>query len=423
MSVLTHKDSCRICDGKKLTKVLSLGPTPLANAFLESNEARAAEVYYPLDAYLCRDCGLLQLLDVVSPEVLFKDYVYVSSTSPAFVAHFRDFAEKAFKLFSLNRESLVVDIGSNDGILLTPFKRKGVRVLGVEPDKNIAALAKKSGIDTVTEFFSPSVAQRVARRYGYADLVTATNVFAHIDDIHAVLRGVKTLLKPEGVFVIEVPYLADFLKKNLFDTVYHEHLSYFSIAALQAFFTRTGMTIIDVEQVPTHGGSLRVFVRRRGLTRMRTRIDADRRGEKAVERLLRRERKQKLHEEETYRRYNLRILLNRAKLLSLLSGLKKRGKRIAGYGAPAKGNTLLNFFSVGRELLDYIVDDSPFKQGKHTPGKRIPVVSSKVLKRNPPDYLLILAWNFAEPIMKQNEAFRKKGGRFIVPVPTPRIIS
>ena len=413
MSVLTHKDSCRICDGTKLSKVLSLGPTPLANAFLESQEARAAEMYYPLDAYLCRDCGLLQLLDVVSPEVLFKDYVYVSSTSPAFVAHFRDFAEKAFERFSLNRESLVVDIGSNDGILLTPFKRKGVRVLGVEPDETIARMARRGGIDTITEFWGPDVAQRVAKRYGCADLITATNVFAHIDDIHAVLRGVKTLLKPEGVFVIEVPYLADFLKKNLFDTVYHEHLSYFSLAALQAFFTRTRMTIIDVEQVPTHGGSLRVFAARKGSRHF---VHA------RVGKLMMREEKQRLRDGKTFERYNLRILLNRAKLLSLLSGLKRRGKRIAGYGAPAKGNTLLNFFSVGRELLDYIVDDSPFKQGKHAPGKLIPVVSSEVLKRNPPDYLLILAWNFAEPIMKKNEAFRKKGGRFIIPVPTPRII-
>lgn len=413
MSVLTHKDSCRVCDGTKLSKVLSFGPTPLANAFLERHEARAAEMYYPLDAYLCRDCGLLQLLDVVAPKILFKDYVYVSSTSPAFVAHFRDFAEKAFERFSLNRESLVVDIGSNDGILLTPFKEKGVRVLGVEPDRNIAALARKSGVDTMTEFFSPAVAQRIARRYGSADLITATNVFAHIDDIHAVLRGVKTLLKPEGVFVIEVPYLADFLEKNLFDTVYHEHLSYFSLAALHAFFTRAGMTIIDVEQIPTHGGSLRVSAAKAGA---RPSVNA------RVAKLLMREKKQKLRDEKTFERYNLRILLNRAKLLSLLSGLKRRGKRIAGYGAPAKGNTLLNFFSVGRELLDYIVDDSPFKQGKHTPGKRIPVVSSEVLKRNPPDYLLILAWNFAEPIMKKNEAFRKRGGKFIIPVPTPRIV-
>lgn len=422
MSVLTHKDSCRICDGKKLSKVLSLGPTPLANAFLERSEARVAEMYYPLDAYLCRDCGLLQLLDVVAPEVLFKNYVYVSSTSPVFVRHFQDFAKSAIKRFGLNHHSLVVDIGSNDGILLKPFKEKRVRVLGVEPDAAIARIAKNAGVDTVVEFWSPAVAKKIVKRRGRADMITATNVFAHIDDIHAVARGVKALLKPDGVFMIEAPYLGDFLDKNLFDTVYHEHLSYFSLGALAAFFKRVGMKIVDVERVSTHGGSLRVFARRRRLTRMKTQINADRRSEEAVKWLLRREKKQKLQSEETFKRYNVRILENRAKLLALLASLKGRGKRIAGYGAPAKGNTLLNFFSIGRELLDYIVDDSPFKQGKHTPGKRIPVVSSSVLAKNQPDYLLILAWNFAPSIMKKNEAFRKRGGKFIIPVPTPRIV-
>lgn len=421
-SALVHKDTCRICGGTKLPKVLSLGPTPLANAFLEKDEARTAEVYYPLDVHLCRKCGLVQLLDVVSPEILFKDYVYVSSTSPVFVRHFQDFAKSAVKRFGLNHHSLVVDIGSNDGILLKPFKEKGVRVLGVEPDAAIALLARKAGVDTVVEFWSPAVARKIAKRHGRADMITATNVFAHIDDIHAVARGVKTLLKRDGVFMIEAPYLGDFLDKNLFDTVYHEHLSYFSLGALDEFFKRVGMNIVDVEGVSTHGGSLRVFARRRGLTRMKTRMDADRRGEEAVARLLRREKKQKLQSEETFKRYSVRILENRAKLLALLASLKGRGKRIAGYGAPAKGNTLLNFFSIGRELLDYIVDDSPFKQGKHTPGKRIPVVSSSVLSKNQPDYLLILAWNFAPSIIKKNEMFRKRGGKFIIPVPTPRII-
>lgn len=413
-NALTRKESCRICDCTRLTKVLSFGPTPLANAFLTERNMRDAEVYYPLDAYLCRDCGLLQLLDVVAPEILFKDYVYVSSTSPVFIAHFQDFAKDAFSRFSLGRDSLVVDIGSNDGILLKPFREKGARVLGVEPDRKIAALAKKSGINSFVAFFSPAVARAIVKRYGRADLITATNVFAHIDDIHAVAKGVKELLAPEGVFMIEVPYLADFLQKNLFDTVYHEHLSYFSLSALNIFFHRAGMKIIDVERVSTHGGSLRVFVAKKISHR---RIGA------SVRVLLASEKKQRLHKEETYRRYGLRILKNRAKLLSLLSSLKQRGKRIAGYGAPAKGNTLLNFFSIGSDLLEYIVDDSPHKQGKHTPGKRIPVVSSQHLTKNPPDYLLILAWNFADSIIAKNEAFRKSGGKFIIPIPYPKTIS
>jgi len=412
-AVLTHKSACRVCRGAAMTKVLSFGPTPLANAFLRADAPHESEPYFPLDAYLCKECGLLQLCDVVSPEVLFKDYVYVSSTSPVFVAHFREFAEKICARFGLNRDSLVVDIGSNDGILLKPFRERGTKVLGVEPDRTIAAIARKNGVETVSEFFSPAVAEKIARKHGAADVITATNVFAHIDDIHAFARGVKHLLKKGGVFIIEVPYLVDFLEKNLFDTVYHEHLSYFGLSALDAFFKRSGMTVIDAERIPTHGGSLRVFAQKK---------DTSRQASAMVRRLIAAEKKRKIHEEKTYHAYALRIQKNRAKLLALLASLKEKGKSIAGYGAPAKGNTLLNYFSIGSEILNYIVDDSPHKQGKHTPGKRIPVVSAEELRANPPDYLLILAWNFAESIMRKNELFRKNGGKFIIPVPYPRVV-
>lgn len=433
-ALLTHKTACRICREANLSKVLSFGPTPLANAFLDARDARAPELSFPLDAYLCRGCGLLQLLDVVSPEVLFRDYVYVSSTSPAFVAHFEQFAEQAFRRFALTRDSLVVDIGSNDGILLRPFRERGARVLGIEPDRSIARLAKKSGVRTHVGFFSPALADKLARAEGRADLVTATNVFAHIDDIHAVARGVKRLLKKNGVFMIEVPYLADFLEKNLFDTVYHEHLSYFSVSALAEFFKRVGMRIIAVERVQTHGGSLRVFAQKRRVTQMRTQIHSsstaklttgrgvEEKVSDAVKKFLLREKKLGLHKGKVYRDYALRIEKNRAKLLALLAGLREKGKRIAGYGAPAKGNTLLNYFSIGSDLIEYIVDDSPHKQGKYTPGKRIPVVSLEWLRGDPPDYLLVLAWNFADSIMLKNEWFRKRGGRFIIPVPHPRIV-
>ena len=242
--------------------MLSLGPTPLANGFLRESELHLPEHYFPLDVNLCKTCGLVQLAHVVDPRVLFKDYVYVSSTSPVFVAHFETFAKKVFRRFNLSKKSLVIDIGSNDGILLKPFREIGVRVLGVEPDRFIAGLARKDGTPTVSEFFTPGTAKRIVRKYGLAYIVTATNVFAHIDDIHAVVRGVKTLLKKDGVFIIEVPYLADFLEKNLFDTVYHEHLSYFSVTALNNLFDRTKMKIVDVGRVASHGGSLRVFVQK-----------------------------------------------------------------------------------------------------------------------------------------------------------------
>ena len=408
-----HKSACRICKGSTLRRILSLGPTPPANAFLTTNDLSRSEYYYPLDVNLCGECGLVQLADVVDPRVLFKDYVYVSSTSPVFVAHFDTFAQDVFRRFSLSKKSLVVDIGSNDGILLRPFKKLGTRVLGIEPDRTIAGLARKAGIPTVSEFFTQGTARRIVTKYGVADVITATNVFAHIDDIHAVAKGVKTLLKKDGVFIIEAPYLVDFLDKNLFDTVYHVHLSYFSVSALSHFFEGVGMRVIDVERVASHGGSLRVFAQKKSAAGTPS---------LAVQELLALEKLKELREEKTYLEYELRILENRAKLLSLLTGLKKSGKSIAGYGAPAKGNTLLNFFSIGRELLDYIVDDSPHKQGKHTPGKRIPVVASEGLIHNPPDYLLILAWNFAPSIIAKNEAFRKRGGKFIIPVPVPRII-
>ncbi|MDO8619904.1 MAG: class I SAM-dependent methyltransferase [bacterium] len=411
--LLTQKKACRICRGKEVGKVLSFGPTPLANAFLTEGELRDAESYFPLDVYLCKNCGLLQLMDVVAPEVLFKDYVYVSSTSPVFVEHFNRFAETMCDRFSLGKHSLAIDIGSNDGILLLPFVRKGVRVLGIEPDKAIGAVAKKAGVETVSAFFSSALAKKIVKEYGKADLITATNVFAHIDDIHEVAKGVKLLLKVDGVFIIEVPYLVDFLEQNLFDTVYHEHLSYFSVTALNAFFERAGMRLTHVERVETHGGSLRVFA---------TRKDSSRRSSPAVKSFMQAEKKMELGVESTYATYGLRIQENRAKLISLLSGLKQEGKTIAGYGAPAKGNTLLNFFSIGSDLLSYIVDDSPHKQGRYTPGKRIPVVSRDKLITHPPDYLLIIAWNFAPSIMAKNEEFRRRGGKFIIPVPTPRII-
>lgn len=412
--VLQEQKLCRICRDTRIRKVLSFGPTPLANAFLRKEEVHRPEQYFPLDVNLCKTCGLVQLAHVVDPRLLFKEYVYVSSTSPVFVAHFEAFAKRVFNRFGLSKKSLVIDIGSNDGILLKPFKKLGTRVLGVEPDRTIAQLARKGGVETVSEFFSPTVAKKIVKKNGNAAVVTATNVFAHINDINAVVRGVKTLLSENGVFIIEAPYLVDFIEKNLFDTVYHEHLSYFSVSALNFFFEQVGMKVVDVERVETHGGSIRVFVQK-GATATPA--------SPSVRRLIALERRQKLYDEKTYRAYEQRILHNRAKLLTLLSGLKRQGKRLAGYGAPAKGNTLLNFFSIGTELLDYIVDDSPHKQGRHTPGKRIPVVSRERLVSDPPDYLLIIAWNFASAIMENNEAFRKQGGKFIIPVPYPEIIS
>lgn len=410
--IIKRITECRVCKNKNLSQVLSFGPTPLANAFLSPKEIDSPEYYYPLDVYYCENCSFLQLGHVVSPTVLFGNYVYVSSTSPVFVNHFKKFADEVSQRFFLNKKSLVIDIGSNDGILLKPFKSLGIRVLGIEPASHIAKLAEKEGINTMPEFFSVKLAKKIVKKEGKAKIVTATNVFAHIDNLDEVVNGVKILLEDDGIFIIEAPYLIDFIEKRYFDLVYHEHLSYWSVKSLDKLFRRLGMMVFDVQKVDVHGGSIRVFVKK---TKGHQKI------ERNVSTFFDREKKAKLDNKKTYLNFASLVLENRVKLMDLLTKLKLKNKRIVGYGAPAKGNTLLNYFKIGTDILDYIVDDSPFKQGLFAPGTHIPVVSSDKLKEEKPDYILILAWNFANPIMEKYAWFEKNGGKFIIPVPKPKI--
>lgn len=405
-------DSCRVCKASNFTKVLTFGPTPLANAFLKKEQIDKEEYFYPLDVYFCNNCKFMTLGHVVSPVELFKDYVYVSSTSKIFINHFKTFSKEAYKRFKLTKNSLVLDIGSNDGILLKPFKELGVKVVGIEPASKIAAVAKKEGIETFDKFFSVQLAKKIVGQYGQAKIATATNVFAHIDDLDEVINGLDILLREDGIFIMEAPYLIDFLEKRYFDLVYHEHLSYWSIKSLIALFKRFDMEVFDVQKVAVHGGTIRTFIAKKGIYKK----------EKSVEKFLSLEKKYKLEQKETYLQFSDKVLENKIKLLALLRKIKSENKKIVGYGAPAKGNTLLNYFSIGQEFLDYIVDDSSWKQGLYSPGKRIPVVSSKVLVNDKVDYILILAWNFAESIMANNIEFSKKGGHFIIPVPKPIII-
>lgn len=413
MKEIFKKTSCRVCKKNTLEKVLTLGPTPPANAFLTEQQTNEGEKFYPLDVYYCTSCGFLQLGHVVSPNILFENYVYVSSTSKVFISHFESFAKNVYSRLKLNSNSLIIDIGSNDGILLKPFKKLGTKVLGIEPADNIAKIARSEGINSISEFFSEKLARSVVKKYGKADLATATNVFAHIDDLDEVINGLKVLLKDDGVFIVEAPYLIDFLQKRYFDLVYHEHLSYWSVDALITLFERFDMTVFHVEKVPVHGGTIRVFIKNKN-----GRFPID----NSVKKFLMQEAKMKLKNISTYRDFAKKVYENKIKLLLLLEKIKSQGKTIAGYGAPAKGNTLLNFFSIGAETLDFVIDDSQYKQGLYTPGKHIPVVPSKQLYEKKPDYVLILAWNFAESIMKMHEKFRKDGGRFIIPVPKPKII-
>jgi len=413
MQALFKRIICRVCLATRLEKILTFGPTPLANAFLTKDKIDQPESYYPLDVSFCKACGFVQLSHVVHPEILFKDYVYASSTSPVFVNHFKQFAESVSKKYLPEKNSLVIDIGSNDGILLSPFQKLGYKTLGIEPAATVAKLARRQDIETIEKYFSTSLAKDIVKKYGKAKVITATNVFAHIDDLDEIITGVKTILSVDGVFIIEAPYLVDFLKKNYFDLVYHEHLSYWSIDALKRLLKRYDMDVFHVEKVTVHGGSIRVFVQKaKGIYPI----------DKSVKNFLDLEKRNKVASLSTFTTYAQKIQKNKIILLTLLAKLKTKGKTIAAYGAPAKGNTLLNFFSIGVETLDFVVDDSPLKQGLYTPGKHIPVVSTETLYKKHPDYLLILAWNFAQPIMQNHTAYKKAGGKFIVPVPKPQIV-
>jgi SAM-dependent methyltransferase len=405
--------SCRVCTKNDFTRVFNFGPTPLANEFLKKELTDREEYFYPLEVYFCNNCHFLELGHVVDPQILFGNYVYVSSTSPVFIRHFEDFAKDVSEKYNINPRSLIVDIGSNDGILLKPFQKLNMRVLGVEPADHIAKEAMKAGVPTVADWFDVNLAKGVVREHGNATVVTATNVFAHIDDLDEVISGIKILLEKDGIFVMEAPYLVDFFEKKYFDLVYHEHLSYWSVRSLIKIFERFEMEVFDVWKVAAHGGTIRVFVKKNEGKYPR---------EKRVDEFLRLEEENKLNDVNVYLNYQREVEENRVKLLKLLTDLKKKGKTIAAYGAPAKGNTLLNYFGIGTEILDFVVDDSPWKQGLYTPGKRIPVVSSQELYTKKPDYLLILAWNFADSIMKMHEKYSQGGGRFVVPVPKPTII-
>ena len=403
-----HRSTCRLCGGSALAKVLALTPTPPANSFVTEAELPAPQPAYPLDLWLCGGCGHVQLLDVVDPRILYAHYVYVSGTSPVFVRHFEQYAQYVGSQFKPAQGSLVLDIGSNDGTLLRFFKDAGHRVLGVEPAEEISEASRRAGIPTLTGFFSEELAERLAREHGRAAVVTANNVAAHIDDLAAVMRGVAKLLAPDGVFVFEVSYLVDVLEKTLFDTIYHEHLDYHTVEPLVPFFASCGLQLIEALRVDSHGGSLRGVVQLAG---------GPRKAGSSVAALIAREREMKLRDAATFEAFGARIARVGSELASLLRKLRREGKRIAGFGAPAKATTLLYHLGITPQLVDFIVDDSPLKQGRYTPGMHIPVVPAQALYDRKVDYAVILAWNFAEAIMQKHSAWRSGGGRFIVPLP------
>lgn len=402
--------TCRACKGRNLFLYLPLGDHPPANAFLLPQQLGAPEATYPLDTHVCLDCALIQVPDQL-PADFFVDYLYIPSASETMQQHFRTLARRFRDRLVTAPGQRVVDIGCNDGLLLGACRDEGLATLGVDPAANIAALARANGIEVFNEYFTAESAARIREQYGPAQVIVTTNTFNHIDNLHDFTAGVTTLLAPDGTFVIEVPQALTCIEQNEFDTVYHEHLSVFSVASVEALGRQFGLAVVDVEELPIHGGSMRLFLRREGPATS------------AVAEWLKREREARLFDRDTYTAHASRVERIRSELMTLLGDLKRQGKRLAGYGAPAKGNTLLNYYGIGSDLLDFLVDRNTLKQGRYSPGMHIPVVGPEAIAREAPNYLLILAWNFAEEIMAQQQAFVSSGGRFILPIPEPRIVA
>lgn len=407
-----RRDTCRLCGGTDLTEVLSLAPTPPANAFVPADRLGERQETFPLDVFFCESCGHVQLLDVVDPRVLFESYVYVSGTSPVFVKHFEDYAAFVVDAYQPDPKRLVIDIGSNDGTLLRFFKNRGYPVQGVDPAKDIARQATANGIDTVADFFTPALARQIRAEKGPACVVTANNVFAHADDLTGIVAGVRELLADDGVFVFEVSYLLDVYTDTLFDTIYHEHVAYHSVKPLKTFFAANGMELITARRVGSHGGSLR------GVAQL---VGGRREAEQSVDALIALEADLGLDKSATLKAFGAKIDVVKNRLTSELKRIKAEGKTIAGFGAPAKATTLMYHFGIGPDVVDFIVDDSPLKQGLFTPGLHVPVVPSSALYERKPDYVVILAWNFARPIMEKHAAYAEAGGHFIVPLPQVEI--
>ncbi len=408
---MTRSRACLNCRSVALELVLDLGATPLANSNVRAADLERPEPRYPLELLYCAACGLVQLSEIVPPELLFSDYVYMTGTSATMVAHLSAFAAEASQRFGLSARDLVVEIASNDGTLLRAFVERGVRALGVEPAANLVEIARERGVASVARFFSAACARELRAEHGPAALLAGNNVLAHVPDLGGVLEGARILTEPAGVVSIEVPYLVPLLERLEYDTIYHEHLSYFSVRALADAFARAGLAIFDVQPLSVHGGSLRVLAR------------AGNAHAPLVAERIAVERRRGLEDVETYRAFARAVAENRGALLALLSSLRAGGKRVAAYGAPAKGNTLLNTCGIGTDLVEYTVDKNPLKVGTYTPGMHIPIRPVEVLAQDRPDFALILPWNLAGEIVAQEKLYRERGGRFLVPLPEPKILS
>jgi SAM-dependent methyltransferase len=406
---------CRFCRAPLSRTFADLGVSPIANAFLSSAQLNKMEPFYPLHAYVCDTCLLVQLEDFEAPEHIFNDqYAYFSSYSDSWLDHARRYTEVITDRLSLNQKSFVVEIASNDGYLLQYFVKKGIPVLGIEPSGNVASAAKKKGIDTLVEFLTANSAKEVVSKRCKADLVLGNNVLAHVPDLNDFVEGLKILLSEDGVLTLEFPHLLCLIRENQFDTIYHEHFSYFSFLAVRRIFSNHGLRIFDVDRLPTHGGSLRIYA---ALESSRRWVE-----EPSVEKLLAEERAAGLDAISSYSDFAERVNKTKLNLLRSLIEIKRAGKSIVGYGAPAKGNTLLNFCGIRSDFLDYTVDRSPQKQGMFLPGTHIPIAAPEKIFESKPDYVLILPWNLRDEISAQMAGIAAWGGKFIVPIPEVRIL-
>ncbi len=400
---------CRFCGAGLQRTFVDLGASPLANSYLEAEQVHDMERFYPLHAYLCDSCYLVQLVESQSPEKIFSEYAYFSSYSDTWLKHVSDYADKVTTLFHLGPSSQVIEIASNDGYLLRYFKEKDVRVLGIEPAANVARVAEAAGIPTLVKFFGTQAASELVAQGVRADLLIGNNVLAHVPDLNDFVRGMKLLLAEDGILTMEFPHLLKLMAHNQFDTIYHEHFSYFSFITAERVFSRHGMTLFDVEELATHGGSLRIYARHaeNALHPVSARVSS----------LKEAERRYGMDSPAAYKGFSEKVKECKRGLLEFLINAKRHNKTVVGYGAPAKGNTLLNYCGIRTDFVDYTVDRNPVKQGKYLPGTRIPICHPDRIRETRPDYLLVLPWNLKDEIMEQTSYIREWGGKYLVPIP------
>lgn len=412
-SLCFEKKTCRLCSSTKLYQYLDLGNTPPADQFRKLEELNLPEIWYPLRVNVCEDCGFSQLSNVVNPSVLFQyDYPYESSASKTFRDHWDAFAQEVITKLNISKGGAVVELGSNVGTLLAAFKNRGLNVFGIDPAPNIVDTANKNGIPTICDFFGTHLSKKIKKAIGQADVILGTNVFAHIDDLDDVMKAVDECLSPEGVFIFESPYFRNLIDQMLFDTIYHEHVSYISISPLVGFFAKFNMEIFSVEETNIHGGSIRVFVARKGSRQVSSEVNN----------LIKEEKKRGLNSKKNLIAFAEKVLENRKKLTKLVYGLLDKGKTIACISAPAKGMTLLNFCGFNNSHIKFVSERSLLKIDRYTPGSKIPIVSDEYFHKNIPDYAILLAWNLSRELFEKFRPFTSKGGKLIIPVPEPRII-